>query len=128
MELLGLLHAPRAAACTEALRAGELKQVGLETTARLGDARRAPGCWKVGQQQDAKERFGSQPLLLAASTLVAITCPANVVFAGFAGSVGVTVPGGVPEPWRCGPEGWGYGHGGICCWSWAWGSWRSSPI
>ena len=28
------------------------------------------------------------------------------------GSGGVTIPGGVPEPWRCGTEGRGYGHGG----------------
>lgn len=86
----------RAAACTETLKAGELEQVGLETTARLGDARGAAGCWKAGQQQDAKERFGRQPLLLAARTLVAVTCPASVVFAGLAGSVGVTILG-----WRC---------------------------
>ena len=32
-------------------------------------------------------------------------------------SGGVTVPGGVPEPWGCGTE--GRGHGGV-----GWGSWR----
>ena len=28
-------------------------------------------------------------------------------------SGGVTIPGGVPEPWGCGTEGRGYGHGGV---------------
>ena len=28
------------------------------------------------------------------------------------GSGTVTIPGGVQEPWRCGTEGRGYGHGG----------------
>jgi len=37
------------------------------------------------------------------------------------GSGGVTVPEGVPELWRCGTEGHGWGHGGM---GWAW---RSSP-
>jgi len=28
------------------------------------------------------------------------------------GGGGVTIPEGVPEPWRCGTERCGYGHGG----------------
>jgi len=39
------------------------------------------------------------------------------------GSGGGTVPGGAPDPWRCGTEGCGQ-------WAvqgWAWSSWRPSP-
>ena len=35
------------------------------------------------------------------------------------GGGGVTIPGGAPEPWGCGTEGCGDGHGGA---GWAWGS------
>jgi len=38
------------------------------------------------------------------------------------GGDGVTVPGGVPEPWRCATE--GCGHGGV---DWTWRSQRSFP-
>ena len=48
---------------------------------------------------------------------VAQGCPA---------SGGVTIPGGASEPWGCGTEGCGDGHGGVD-WGWTWGSWRSFP-
>ena len=35
------------------------------------------------------------------------------------GGGGVTIPGGVPEPWRCGTEG---------CSQWAWWGWADSWI
>ena len=39
-------------------------------------------------------------------------------------SGGVTIPGGVPEPWKCGTEGCGQWAWGV---GWGWGSWRAFP-
>jgi len=47
--------------------------------------------------------------------LAKISSPIELYCSGTAaqGGGGVTVHGGVPEPWRCGTEGRGYGHGGM---------------